>query len=232
LGSDQEEGKRFILYYLPDAIIMRWNKDKYQIAEPLDNRKHRNMGVVRSASDKKQYLTSCQAIDQEFTTLAYPATICMECQAAEVTEVEASVEAPKASQNKPEKTMDGVRPVMPTEIERMREEIFKGKESETILQDDDITVEEDFPTYAQDSQEYMHWHYRLNHPTHTVMTKMAKQGMLPRGITKILTTMSKQYTSHQCVMTVVEPKQQENPREVKARSINKEPGRKHHIQEK
>ncbi len=55
----------------------------------------------------------------------------------------------------------------------MREEIFKDKESESILHDEDKAEEEDFPTYAQDSQEYMHWHYRLNHPTHTVMTKMA-----------------------------------------------------------
>jgi hypothetical protein len=118
----------------------------------------------------------------------------MDYQTAEVTDDEASVEAPRISQNKPEKTMDGARPVMPTEKEQMREGIFKYKESETILQDDDTMVEEDFPTYAQDSQEYMHGHYRLNHPSHTVMTKMEKQGMLPRGITKILTTMSKQHT--------------------------------------
>jgi hypothetical protein len=177
-----------------DAIIMRWNKDKYQITAPMDNRKHRNVGAVRSAPGIKQYLTSCQEIDEEFTTLAYTATICMDCQVAEVTDDEASVEAPKISQDKSEKTMDGVRLVTPTEIEQMREEIFKDKESETILQDHDTTVEEDFPTYVQDSQEYMHWHYRLNHPSHTVMTKMAKQGMLPRGITKILTTMSSQHT--------------------------------------
>jgi hypothetical protein len=56
-----------------DAIIMRWNKDEYQITAPLDNRKHRNVGVVRSASGITQYLASCQAIDEEFTTLAYPA---------------------------------------------------------------------------------------------------------------------------------------------------------------
>jgi hypothetical protein len=177
-----------------DAIIMRWNKDKYQITAPLDNRRHRNVGVVRSASGITQYFTSYQAIDEEFTTLAYPATICMDCQVAEVTDAKASIDTPKISQDKSEKAMDGVRPVTPTEVEQMREEIFKDKESESILHDEDETEEEDFPTYAQDSQEYMHWHYRLNHPTHTVMTKMAKQGMLPRGITKILTTMGKQHT--------------------------------------
>jgi hypothetical protein len=99
-----------------DAITMRWNKDKYQITSPLDNRKHRNVGVVRSAPGIKQYLTSCQAIDQEFTTIAYPASIYMDCQATEVTDDEASVEAPKVSQDKSEKTMDGVRPVTPTEM--------------------------------------------------------------------------------------------------------------------
>ena len=78
------------------------------------------MGVVRSAPGIKQYLTSCQAIDQEFTTIAYPATICMDCQAAEVTDDEASVEAPKVSQEKSEKTIDGARPVTPTEVEQMR----------------------------------------------------------------------------------------------------------------
>jgi hypothetical protein len=71
----------------------------------------------------------------------------------------------------------------------MREEIFKDKEQETILQDEDTIVEEDFPTYSQNSHEYIHWHYKLNHPSHIVMTKMAKQNMLPRRITKILANM-------------------------------------------
>jgi hypothetical protein len=75
-----------------DAIIMRWNKDKNQITAPLDNRKHRNVGVVRSSTGVTQYLTACQAIDTECTTLAYPATICMDCQAAEVTDDETSIE--------------------------------------------------------------------------------------------------------------------------------------------
>jgi hypothetical protein len=60
-----------------DAIIMRWNKGKYQITASLDNRKHRNVGVVRSATGIKEYITSCQAIDQEYAILAYPATISM-----------------------------------------------------------------------------------------------------------------------------------------------------------
>jgi len=157
-----------------DAIIMRWNKDKCQITAPLDNRKHRNVGVVRSAPGIKNYLTACQAIDQEYTTLAYPATICMDCQAAEITDDESSVQMPEKS-----------------DVDQMRMKIFKVKDPETMIQDEDITVEEDSPTCSQDSQDYMYWYYRLNHPTHTVMLKMAKQKMLPRRITKILTDMGK-----------------------------------------
>jgi hypothetical protein len=113
----------------------------------------------------------------------------MVCQAAEITDDEASVGTPEVMQKEPNK---GTRPVT-LDVEQMREEIFKDKDQETILQDEDTIVEEDLPTYSQDSQEYMHWHYKLNHPTHIVMTKMAKQNMLPRRITKILINMEKQY---------------------------------------
>jgi hypothetical protein len=123
---------------------MRWNKDKCQITAPLDNRKHRNVGVVRSAPGIKQYLTTCQAMDQEYTTLAYPATICMDCQAAEITDDGASVGTPEVMHKEPNR---GTRPVTP-DVEQMREEVFKDKEQETILQDEDTMVEEDFPTYS------------------------------------------------------------------------------------
>jgi len=129
---------------------MRWNKDKYQIMAPLDNRKHRNVGVVRSTPGIKQYLTACRAIDQEYTTLAYPATICMDCQTAYITDEESSVGTPEKTH---QEVKEGTRFVTP-DMDQMREEIFKDQE--TILHDEDETVEEDYPTHSQDSQEYMH----------------------------------------------------------------------------
>jgi hypothetical protein len=139
-------------------------------------------------------LTACQVIDEEYTTMTYPTTINIDCQAAEITDDEASIQPPKETQQSSEKGMDGIRPVTPTEIDQMREENYKDKEPESITFDDEETEEEDFQTYTQDSQEYMHWHYKLNHPSHTVMIKMAKQKMLPRRITNILTTMNKHHT--------------------------------------
>ena len=116
----------------------------------------------------------------------------MDCQAAEVTDDERSIVAPKTSQQSFNKEMEGIRPVTPTEEEQMREQIFKNKETEPITYEDEEFEEEDLHTYAQDTQEYMHWHYRLNHPTHTVMSRMAKLKMLPKEITRILKTMVKQ----------------------------------------
>jgi glutaredoxin len=36
-------------------------------------------------------------MDQKYTTLAYPATVCMDCQADEITDDEASVETPEVT---------------------------------------------------------------------------------------------------------------------------------------
>jgi hypothetical protein len=109
-----------------------------------------------------------------------------------VTDDETSIVAPKVSQQTSNKEMEGIGPVTPTEEEQMREQIFKDKESEPITCEEEDFEEEDLHTYAHDTQEYMHWHYRLNHPTHTVMARMAKLKMLPKEITRILKTMDKQ----------------------------------------
>ncbi len=82
----------------------------------------------------------------------------MDCQAAEITDDESSVQTPEKS-----------------DVDQMREKIFKDKEPIPMIQDEDTTVEEDSPTYSQDTQEYMHWHYRLNHPTHTVLSFEANE---------------------------------------------------------
>jgi hypothetical protein len=176
-----------------DFIIMRWNKDKYQITAPLDNRKHRNVGVVRSSTGIAQYITACQAIDTEYTTIAYPATISMDYQATGMSDDEVNNTTPKTTLKSLNKEKESIKSVKPTEEEQMREQIFRNKESEPITYEEEEDFEkEDLHTYAQDTQEYMHWHYRLNHPTHTVMTRMAKLKMLPKEITRILKTMVKQ----------------------------------------
>ncbi len=48
------------------------------------------------------------------------------------------------------------------------------------------------PTFDDNIQEYMHWHYRLNHASFPTMLQMAKQKHLPQGISAILKRMERQ----------------------------------------
>jgi hypothetical protein len=70
-----------------------------------------------------------------------------------VTDDEASIVAPKTSQQSFNKEMEGIRPVTPTEEEQMSEQIFKDKEPEPITYEEEECEEEDLHTYAQDTQE-------------------------------------------------------------------------------
>ena len=62
----------------------------------------------------------------------------------------------------------------------------------TAFDQEQHDIANDHPTYMDEHQEYMKWHYKLNHTSQKVMTKLAHKGMLPRTITKILRSMDKQ----------------------------------------
>jgi hypothetical protein len=46
------------------------------------------------------------------------------------------------------------------------------EEPKEVILEDDPKVNEEKPVYADDKQEYMHWHYKLNHPSYAVMSRM------------------------------------------------------------
>jgi hypothetical protein len=83
-----------------------------------------DVGIMRSAPGIKNYLTSCKAYDHEHATLAYPATI-------NIGEDEAGLD-----QQAPD--------------DQMREPI--NHEIEPLLHDNDTSVEDEYPSYSQDSQ--------------------------------------------------------------------------------
>jgi len=80
------------------------------------------------------------------------------------------------------------------QIEEQNDEEQMREEPKEIIFEDDSKVDEEEPVYADDKQEYMHWHYKLNHPSYTVMSRMAKQHMILRRITRILRRLDKQDT--------------------------------------
>jgi hypothetical protein len=80
---------------------------------------------------------------------------------------------------------------------RSNEAVEKNRKSRdhpfiTAFDQEQHDIANDHPTYMDEHQEYMKWHYKLNHASQRVMTKLAHKGMLPRTITKILRSMEKQ----------------------------------------
>jgi hypothetical protein len=70
---------------------------KYQVTAPMNNRKHRNVGVMRTTTDIKSCTTSGKAYNQKLATLAYPATTNSEDgESAYITEEETSKQTPDA----------------------------------------------------------------------------------------------------------------------------------------
>jgi len=112
-----------ITYY--DAIIMRWNSDKYQITAPLDDRKHRNVGVMRSISGIRNYLTSCRAFEEINETLAFPATISMdeETRPAVVSDGETSIQNQMSDEkNVQEQVTGNQEPPSSDQVEKHKDE--------------------------------------------------------------------------------------------------------------
>ena len=70
--------------------------------------------------------------------------------------------------------------------------LIKHHPVQTTFESQMLDIRNDHPTFEDEVQEYMHWHYKLNHASPTVMQKMAEQKMLPRGITKIIKRFQKQ----------------------------------------
>ncbi len=106
-----------------------WTKQgiKYQITAPLDDRKHRNVGVMRSISGIKNYLTSCQAFEEMNETLAFPATINLdkETEPAVVSDDETSISGQASHETNVQRQMTVNQP-MPLEKLYLSDEEFNG----------------------------------------------------------------------------------------------------------
>jgi hypothetical protein len=139
----QVRGKKRDTYCVTnyDAIIMRWNRDKYQITEPLDDRKHRNVGVMRSISGIKNYLTSCQAFEEINETLAFQATINMdkETEPAVVSDDETSIQGQMSDEtNVQEQVIMNQEPPSSNQIEKQEGEGRMREEPKEVIFEDDI----------------------------------------------------------------------------------------------
>jgi hypothetical protein len=109
----------------------------------LDDRKHRNAGVMRSVAGIKNYSTSCQAFEQIYETLAFPETINMD------KEAEPTVVSDDEADIQEQVIVAKELPSNDTSEEQKDEEQMR-EEPKEIKFEDDTQVDEEQPVYADD----------------------------------------------------------------------------------
>jgi transposase InsO family protein len=179
-----------------DAIILEWDNRKYKRTIPI-NDKTRNVGIINTPTGIKRYLHECERYERAHQVIAFPATI------------EQNEDLPMVTDDEEEQADQDIQSIKTTQPEGVKETNHPGKVIESIQHEGDkererstplqIGFEEtqhdivdEHPTFLDDVQEYMHWHYRLNHASHVVMIKLANKKMLPQRITQLLKKMDKQ----------------------------------------
>jgi len=186
--ANNGRGTRCLTYH--DAIILEWNDRKYRRTIPLSQHS-RNVGVITSPIGIKSYLQACSILDHTHPNIAFPATI-----------DKSDLHIITDDEEEQESTLQQDHPTKATKIPTSSSPVVEIQDdSEEEEQEDrahpiqtDFTkqpfdIRDETPIFKDEQQEYMHWHYKLNHASHFVMIKMAHMKMLPRGISQILKRM-------------------------------------------
>jgi hypothetical protein len=130
-------------------MVLKWKKKNYRKSFPICPRNTKNVGIMMSAAGNKQYNQLCNQYDDS-SPLAFACTIDFSSQAA----------------------------TAPTMEETNQQDTTMTKETNKqhpllIEVNDDIDAMDHHPTFNDNIQEYMHWHYRLNHASFNTMYNMA-----------------------------------------------------------
>ena len=172
--ANQGRGTRCITYH--DSILLIWGNGKYRKTVPLSPS---NVGVMSTPPGMQSYLHICQKATCPL--LSFPTTIHQ--QLPTVTDSEEEQPSDKDDAPSPMRHLVG-QPTESTETLSPQGEPGTQREEQRHTRYN--------PTTLDEQQEYMRWHYKLNHASQKVMTRMANKGMLPSYITRILKTMDKQ----------------------------------------
>ncbi len=169
-----------------DAIILEWDNKKYKRTVPI-NDKARNVGIISTTTGIKKYLHGCEKFDGAHQVIAFPATIEQNEDLPVVTDDE---------EEQADQDIQSIKAIQPEGVKELTQpEGAKESERTTPLQigfdEAQHDIADEHPTFLDDMQEYMHWHYRLNHASHIVMIKLSNKKMLPQRISQILKKMEK-----------------------------------------
>ena len=184
--AKQGNGTKCTTYH--NRIILSWDKGKYKRTIPLASS---NVGVITAPPGIQRFMETCKDTMTSYPLLSFPATIHL-----------AAPAHPDLAQTIQHDTQVQDQPTESTKTYHTCQDTSHDKHSignhnrvqpiSVTFEQEDNDILNQHPTFMDEQQEYMRWHYKLNHASQRVMTKMAYKGMLPKPITKILRTLDKQ----------------------------------------
>jgi hypothetical protein len=180
--AKQGRGTKCTTYH--DSIILSWNQGKFKRTIPLSSS---NVGVITAPPGIQRFMDICKRTMISHPLLSFPAAVHLADPAHP--DLAQTVQQHIGDQDQPTestKTYHASHDKHNTSNHNKDHPIFA-----TFDQEDNHILNE-HPTFMDEQQEYMRWHYKLNHASQRVMTKMAHKEMLPKPIAKILRTLDKQ----------------------------------------
>jgi len=153
--------------------------------------------MMTTAPGIATYTTLCTHIKTTLPSLAYPTTIDIP-DVPIITDDEKEdllMDHPTKATKKKESgtTLGSIQPQSKENDEQPIQATYKEPEHKDTPE---------HPTYNDEKQEYMKWHYKLNHASLSTMQRMAQRKLLPHFITKILRKKRKE-EKHQCAMFAI-----------------------------
>jgi len=177
-----------------DAIVLQWEDGLYSKTIPISQHTN-NVAMMTTAPGITTYTKLCQQMAANLPCLAVPTTIHLP-------------EAPMVTDDEDEELRTD-HPTKATKIHETNSETptkseatqQSTKELQLKSSDDQpiqVTYKEpehkdkpEQPKYNDERQEYIKWHYKLNHASQSTMQRMAQRKFLPHFITRILRKMDK-----------------------------------------
>jgi hypothetical protein len=148
------------------------------------------MGLISTKTGINNYVTACQACDQEYSILAFPTAIDKHVTAI-ITDDEHEPNESDDSIEQDDSAPPPAQPTIPDQEEQPTEPTRNHPIQATVTEPEMKDIGNEHPTFIDERYEYIHWHYRLNHATQKIMTKLAYKKMVLQAITKILKRMDR-----------------------------------------
>jgi hypothetical protein len=180
--AKQGRGTKCTTYH--DSIILSWDQGRFKRTIPLSSS---NVGVITAPPGIQRFMDTCKRTMISHPLISFPATVHL-----------ADPAHPDLAQTDKHPAGDQDQPTESTKTYHASHDKHNTSNhnrdhpiSATFDQEENDILNE-HPTFMDEQQEYMRWHYKLNHASQKVMSKMAHKGMLPKHITKILKALDKQ----------------------------------------